>query len=214
MSQLTTDVTCWAEQHQKECRSRKDAAAQTLKAYLGTLANVEEMRRRLAQTDPAQGMDDAQTEGITGITGSSHYRININNTQQMKAYQFTVTLEASNQLKATVVRDELALCAEDLFDRSVHVRNVTTSGLEPVPRDNQSKFMVISYDQTEGQNFWDRVIANSEEDAARKVMKFRGDYAVVVDTLSSHDLHRVAHQFRMMSATEVRDEWQGFKQNL
>ena len=43
MSQLTTDVTCWAEQHQKECRSRKDAAAQTLKAYLGTLANVEEI---------------------------------------------------------------------------------------------------------------------------------------------------------------------------
>ena len=100
----------------------------------------------------------------------------------MKAYQFTVTLEASNQLKATVVRDELALCAEDLFGRSVHVRNVTTSGLEPVPRDNQSKFMVISYDQTEGQNFWDRVIANSEEDAARKVIKFRGDYAVVVDS--------------------------------
>ena len=72
-------------------------------------------------------------------------------------------------------------------------------------KDN-TKFLVVSYDDDQQQWFWDFVCAKSQEDAGALVCK-RRPYVIAADAISPSELSAMALNLESLSPAKIRREF-------
>ena len=73
------------------------------------------------------------------------------------------------------------------------------------------KFIVISWDESEGQVFWDWIVAPDKGAAMDEVFKVRGGYSSIVDALSVQDMQLAHDKFMQAGASEMLAAWKELK---